>query len=531
MRSWLPSGRRNLVATGMLALLVVVAAGGIAAGPARVRLGPLRALLSDRQPPVASPSEADGADPLPDVARATVPDPGPATSTDPACATPLQTLINQAPPASVLNVPACIYRETIVVDKPLTLVGQPGTEIRGSDIWSNWTLAGSYWTAGPLPLLAGGGECAVPNTTCQWPEQVFVDGQPLDRVAADPSADQFAVDAGRNVVLGADPTGHTVEVSVRDRWLITKADHVTIAGFTFRHAANAAQSGAISNNSASNWTLEDSQLSDTSAGIVSVGGGSNNRVLNNDIARGGQWGVAGYQSEQALIQGNRIHDNNLHLFDPEWEAGGVKMVAHHGLTVDGNDIYDNNGPGLWCDILCRNVTFSDNRIHDNASYGILFEISDGGQIVDNTVWHNGLTVPVAAIYLSTSSNTEVAGNVLAWNPIGILVGLDSRSPAPSPAGVGNQVEDNTVIMGRTGQTALQWSQSLGTDLFSPTANNRGNGNAFWYPEPENDTTRFDWDGSQARLADFQSTAGGQNSRYLTNDEMHAALAAAGIQPA
>ena len=38
--------------------------------------------------------------------------------------------------------------------------------------------------------------------------------------------------------------------------------------------------------------------------------------------------------------------------------------------------------GLWCDIRCKDVTYSGNRVHDNLTQGILFEISDGARIAD-----------------------------------------------------------------------------------------------------------------------------------------------------
>ena len=39
---------------------------------------------------------------------------------------------------SVVHIPKCICRQSVVVNKALTLVGQPGAEIWGSDIWDNW---------------------------------------------------------------------------------------------------------------------------------------------------------------------------------------------------------------------------------------------------------------------------------------------------------------------------------------------------------------------------------------------------------
>src|SRR5439155_18656602 len=125
----------------------------------------------------------------------------------------------------------------------------------------------------------------------------------------------------------------------------------------------------------SNWTLQDSVLSDAHAGDIRLSGGTNVRVLRNDISRGGLDGINGDTVNQgALIQNNRIHDNSRNAFSLEWGAAGLKFTVLQNFIVDGNEIDHNNGVGLWCDITCVNVTFSNNRVHHNQWQGINFEI-------------------------------------------------------------------------------------------------------------------------------------------------------------
>ena len=54
----------------------------------------------------------------------------------------IQALVDAAAPGATVTVPPCLARETVKIDKPLTLNGQPGAEIRGSDVWTAWTAAG-----------------------------------------------------------------------------------------------------------------------------------------------------------------------------------------------------------------------------------------------------------------------------------------------------------------------------------------------------------------------------------------------------
>ena len=38
----------------------------------------------------------------------------------------------------------CVYRETGIINKPLTLRGRPGVQARGSDVWTVWARSGRY---------------------------------------------------------------------------------------------------------------------------------------------------------------------------------------------------------------------------------------------------------------------------------------------------------------------------------------------------------------------------------------------------
>src|SRR3954462_11181886 len=234
----------------------------------------------------------------------------------------LQALIDAAPAGSFLRVPPGIYHETVVIRKPLTLDGKGQASIRGSDVWASWSPIAVGWLSDktvPVFGTANQGTCAVDHPSCNAPEQVFVDGTPT----------AFSLDGDRHVILKTDPTGHTVEVSVRERWIDTQSDHVTIQGLTFWHAANAAETGAIGNQNRDAWTLQDCNLYYAHGGIVSLGGATNvgtqTRVLRCDIAGSGCVGINGYMNSNTLIQRNTIYDNNQSGFDSQnWGGGGVK---------------------------------------------------------------------------------------------------------------------------------------------------------------------------------------------------------------
>ncbi|MEX2426103.1 MAG: hypothetical protein WD401_04990, partial [Thermomicrobiaceae bacterium] len=62
--------------------------------------------------------------------------------------TSIQQMVDNAGSGATVRVPAGIYRETVTINKPITLIGEPGAEIRGSDVWTNWSGSGSNWISG-----------------------------------------------------------------------------------------------------------------------------------------------------------------------------------------------------------------------------------------------------------------------------------------------------------------------------------------------------------------------------------------------
>lgn len=484
------------------------------------------------------------------------------TALKPICTDKLQDKITAATAGQTITVRTdCIYRETITVNKSLTLDGQGGAEIRGSDVWTGWTQNGNIWVSAlTVPKFYAHGSCsATSDGRCLWPEQVFINGTPLYQVATTsaPLAGQFNLDSNRHIVLADNPSGKTVEVTTRTTWINPGASTVTIKGFTMKHAAVDSQAGAISPKSYHDWTIANNVLSDAHGAVVSLGTGTGIKVLNNEIFRGGDLGIHGGGSNH-LIQGNKIHDNNTEEFSFGWEAGGIKTAHLSNSKFDGNDVYNNTGPGIWCDISCSGSEISNNKSHNNKGIGIFFEISSGAKIYGNAVWENawatkGNWAYGAGILISSSSNAEVYNNTVAWNADGIALisqcraytdstntTCDFTQPVNNPSN--NYFHNNTIIMTPdkydTGNDITlgflrDLKNSDGTPymyIFSSQANNRGDNNLYWLPQPEGSTSlRFSWENrGYGKIADFNLTPAEENGRYLSDAEKNTALTTAGI---
>lgn len=517
------------VAGFSLAGFVAAPGGSAARGPRRLRLTPTSVSSTPTPSPVtATPSEQPTSTTTPISAPYT---PGLTTP-----ARSIQSLIDAAAPGATVSVPAGVYRETVTIDKPLTLSAQPGAEIRGSDVWGDWTQSGRHWVRSGLPAFPTSNAPALPGSDgrCNWPEQVFIDGAPLRQVASNPVPGQFAVDTSRRVILADDPTGHVVEVTTRQRWVVGQADDVTVEGFTMRHAASPPQFGAIQNNEHSGWIIRGNSLSDAAGAILFLNGGANHQVLDNDISRGGQEGLSIYNAAGIVIRGNAIHDNNTEEFDTAWEAGGAKITQSTNLTVEDNTVRNNLGPGLWFDMSCSGVQVSNNRVHHNSGTGISYEISHDGLISGNACWENGWRTPdswtSAGIVLNNADTTEVRDNIVAWNVTGLAILSQDRGSAHQV--IGNYVHHNTVAatddVSPGNRYGLRWLEDYDGPLYLPGSNNRGAQNQYWYPTTTTSATRFRWTDDLSRLDLFNQTPGEHGGVYVSDSTRDQILSTAGI---
>ncbi len=98
--------------------------------------------------------------------------------------------------------------------------------------------------------------------------------------------------------------------------------------------------------------------------------------------------------------------------------GGFKLWETNGVTIAGNFIHDNWGPGGWADTDNANTTWSGNTITNNEGEGIIEEISYNfsitGNYLANNDWIDGIgnpSFPQAAIYISESGSDPSFGGV------------------------------------------------------------------------------------------------------------------------
>ena len=456
------------------------------------------------------------------------------------CTESLQKQIDATPSGGVVYAKACIYREKVTISKPITLDGGGQAEIRGSDVWAASRFAAlnnGTWKATNYPNLPAivDAKCE-PNTgRCKWPEQVYYDGQPLMQVAPSvtPQGMQFAVNSDHDLIVGADPSGQLVEVTVRDGWVTggKGAGGVTVRGFEMKHASDR----GLSNKLGSNWTVRDNDLSYAHTSNLLLTGATGLLALDNEIHHGGQKGVAGNDTDLTL-QGNEIYENNSEGYNTSWNAGGVKISNPHNVTFAGNTVYGNHGNALWLDVPTddQDVVVRDNRVHHNDGHGIRVEVTTNVEIFGNKVWENGWPGD-GGITVGASSDVSVHDNIVAWNESGISIFNPLRTDKHSDEDYydyvrNNLVASNTIVMenhqdGRALGWVKQWS---GGNIHNSAANNSGRDNRYYYPTTEGSTKRYRWTEKYTNLAAFNATPGEERGTYMSTAEKDSVLQQAGI---
>jgi hypothetical protein len=497
---------------------------------------------------IAGPSNADGLEVssregvTPPVLEVTYSPSGSTATND--CNHTLQSKIDATPTGGTVTLAACIYRSKAEVPRPMTIRGQSGTEIRGSDNWSGNFSASSrgYVSSKTVPSFpTDTGRCAVGHPECNWPEQVFVNGVEQKQLptGSTPGAGQFALDSSRHVVLGSDPRGKLVEVSVRQTWIGALVGNVTFDGITAKHAANPSGSyGALYNRGgqSGNVTVKNSDLSYAHSAIVDFASGTNmNHIQNSRIHHAGSLGISQFGGSLSYT-GNYIYNNNTQGFDPNWEAGGVKNFKLSNEQAQNNRVYNNNGWGMWCDYQCVGGDLSYNKIHHNAEGGLFHEYSIGAGPVNihhNDIWENGWKNSFGAgagqgILVNNSTNVNIYENIIAWNPQGFKATRSNRSGGTSFSNV--KVYNNYIAnkdyetlsqdssQHRMGQANAWYDWVDGSTLYSASSGNGGS-NKYYYPTAEiSSYGRYKcWTASWTHsISTFNGTrCGGGSSAYLS----------------
>ena len=348
-----------------------------------------------------------------------------------------------------------VYREALDLprdglppDQPITFAArEAGTvHIRGSDVVDGWRRhSDAVWRKDAWPVNS---------------QQVFVDGRPLRQTGRtcpfhdvenmgkpflshtgkgvdDLAPGSFFYDeAGQTLFIrladDSPPGGKLVEASVRPFAIVPRErESIHLSGLEFAHS-NVSSLGiyaSMANAWGRNWRIRDCSFRQADfSGLAVVGEGhlidhcrfEDNgdvglTILGTDEAHG--WApVPGRGPQNITVRDSSFTGNNTRGFDPAWQAGGIKAsTSCTGLVLEGLRLENNNGPGLWLDVFCRDVLV-ERCLARNNTVGVVCEISDQAVIRNNMILDNDFGVLVAA-----SSGVAVVNNTLHNNGYGVVL--------------------------------------------------------------------------------------------------------------
>ena len=283
-----------------------------------------------------------------------------------------------------------------------------------------------------------------------YPEQVFVDGQPLTQVATrdEVTSSSFFVDdpdpvtlkepgnsrggynvkphTGTSYVIGVNPAEHTVEVVQHSRALTITAAGAALKGVTVEKYSPVQEwdyndpeiklftGGAMVFAWANDLVIENSTFRYSSAAsALGVANSQNSTVSGNVFENNGAGGFGIDKSSNIAVEHNRWTSNNTSGFittacGAYCTLGDTKIAHAEGIRFAHNIVDYSN--------LDKDVSLPENYSTDHR-IGVWFD--EGGinsQIVDNYF----VNVPVA-IFNEVSSKNMIASNIVEGAGVGIHV--------------------------------------------------------------------------------------------------------------
>ena len=340
-----------------------------------------------------------------------------------ACSFRLQQIVDASSAGQTVRVPACTYRETVEVRKPLTLV-----------------------TSGAI--VDGGG-------TRQYgfrvsASDVTIDGFEITRTATPVQDGAVRVRSANRVTLRNLHVHHTggscisISGGVGHRVLDSELAYCAQQGFHLSRITDSLIAG--------------------------------NRIHHNNPNRAHdpEWEAGGGKAAGILrveFRGNRVHDNRGPGLWCDVDCRSVEYI--------GNRIYANERAGILFEIS-DGAVISGNRIWENGwskrewgwGGGIVISSSRNVEVTRNTVAWNADGISVISQNRSGDYGESPTSN---WNSVvNVSVHHNDIVLAPQPS-------DSSA------RYALAWLQDWGGVLFRTASNNHGSANRYWHAQPEPST--------------------------------------------
>ena len=371
-----------------------------------------------------------------------------------------------------------VYHETAyVIDRPeaphanVTIQAHPGEEVwldgtrelawttrEGRAVaefedfasWNDWGSYGDYDETGDLAFV---GE---QNPVAADPTEVWLDGERLTQVPADPGPGEFAVERGERrdarsergalLLLGAEPAGGSeLRIAARNQALVGNAPGLTLDGFGVRGYATPVNWMGTVYLEGDAPTVRDLVLEDLPSNALSLSGATGALVEHVTVTDPGLEGIGAVHSDDATFRALHVSGANHNRFNAAPVSAGMKFVQMRGFTVTDSTIErTHEATGLWIDESATDFTVADNLVTRSGRNGMQIEISGRASITGNTV----LRSEESGMLLYGAQDLDVRENLIAGSgghgdvSASITVLQDQRRAADGGMGVDTRVGSN-----------------------------------------------------------------------------------------
>jgi hypothetical protein len=341
------------------------------------------------------------------------------------------------------------YNESGIIiapNKSIHIVAYPGeiptfNGAQAADSGWNTEGANSFHFYNPQPVTDGSGlsfktgQGLTGDGVGKYPDQAWVGDTQLKQVSlkADVAAGKFWVDSVNNRIYlaSSDVAKGSVELSNKDVFATVHAPNTTIEGLEIKRYSNSADDYGVIKfmASADNSLLKNVSISDAAfIGIAFLGDShinTNSTMQNVTLTHSNWMGVSALYTEGFSMKAVKILGmNQFDEFTLSIQSGGLKTSRTRNTKVTNSDVSDNNGPGLWFDQSNLNVQVAGNRIVNNASSGVFYEISDNLYLINNYITASG---SARAVKLAGSSGLKLINNTIIGGSDVVGVYVDERS--------------------------------------------------------------------------------------------------------
>lgn len=360
-------------------------------------------------------------------------------------------MVRKAEKGSIFVFSPGIYRVSMIQPKSQqSFVGEPGAILSGAVPVTGWVREGVLWTAGnyPVPSFSHG---EGRNGMAKFREDLVVDGIPFQRVASRDALSErtFYYENGR-VWIAVDPTSkETLALEAPSAFISGNVSDVTISNLTIRYFASMAQHGAIDAHDSIRWSLTNLTVeANHGAGVEA---GTDMTIHGGSYCRNGEVGIHAAGVTNLAVRGVTVCGNNYAGFNPDWDAGGIKVLRASNVSLSDSVIFQNNGNGVWFDWDNQSVIIDNNYIHHNGGRGIQIEASGRTSITGNVVEYNNTFQRSegywgAEILVQNSSRVSVVDNRVVS---GFGQGIGLIDDARPPGAFGSHITSDNMILGNT----------------------------------------------------------------------------------